>query len=85
METKDLVNTVQEKLEGWANTFIEHLPNLVLAIVSLVLAFAVSKLVQKYSKQLMKKTGVSRTIRRFVSRLLMLGIILLGFLFNRIL
>lgn len=80
MDTKEMSNAVIEKLEGWATTIISHLPNFILAIVCILLAFLVGKLVRKYSSQLMKRMGTSRTIRRFLSRLTFLGIILLGFL-----
>ncbi len=80
MDTKDLYGALIEKLEGWANTVISHLPNFILAIVCILLAFFVGKLVRKYSNQLMQRMGTNRTIRRFLSRLTFFGIILLGFL-----
>lgn len=80
MDTKEMSSAVIEKLEGWANTLISHLPNFILAIVCIVLAFFVGKMVRKYSSQLMKRMGTSRTIRQFLGHLTFLVILLLGFL-----
>lgn len=80
MNTKDLYATVLEKLEGWANAAIAYLPNIILAIICVILAFFVGKLIRKYSSQLLQKMGTNKTIRRFLSRLTFLVILLLGFL-----
>lgn len=80
MDTKEMTKAVIEKLEGWATSFVSHLPNFMLAIVCIVLAFFVGKMVRKHSGQLMNRMGTSRTISRFLSRLIFWGIILLGLL-----
>lgn len=73
-----MIDTVIEKLQGWLNTFIAHLPNLALAIICLIAAYFVSKLARKYSIRLLRKTGTKRAIRRFVSRMISITVMILG-------
>lgn len=55
-------NQLVGKLQGWINTLIEMLPNLVLAILVLIIFYAIGKLVRKAVNRLLHKVTTNKTI-----------------------
>lgn len=77
-ETTEIVNTITEKLNSWFTSAISHLPNLVLAIIVLILAVSVAKFVRQFSNRYIQKLGTSPTISSFLSQLFYFSILILG-------
>lgn len=55
-------NQLVEKLQGWLNTAIEMLPNLVVAILTLLVFVVIAKGVRKMTKRLLQRITNNRTI-----------------------
>lgn len=53
---------IMQKLENWLDTLITMLPNLVLALIVLLIFAGISKLVQRALKKVLLKTTTNRTI-----------------------
>jgi small conductance mechanosensitive channel len=78
METSELVNTLFNKLEGWLIAFIRLLPNIALALISLVGIYFVARLLERLSKKYLVKAHLNETISGFLSRLFFLAILIGG-------
>ncbi len=80
MDTNKLFNELIQKLEGWLVTFVRMLPNIAIALLIIVAVFFLSKLIRNISKRQLIKFRVDETISGFISRLIGLFIIILGFM-----
>lgn len=67
-----------DKLQGWIDTFIVNLPNLLVAIIVFVLAMFLGHLLSKYTKKLLRKTGMQTSVRRLISTLITITLVILG-------
>ncbi|WP_124980305.1 mechanosensitive ion channel family protein [Nonlabens xiamenensis] len=75
-EIKDSGALIWEQLTSWYNSFIKHLPNIGIAIVVLIVAYFVSKYVDKGVRRLMgnkAQSSVKRLAGKFVAILVVLG------------
>jgi small conductance mechanosensitive channel len=72
------LDTVWEKLQQWVDTGIEMLPNIVLAIVCMILSIFLGKLVQRGFKNSMRRMGKSATVSSFVGRIIFIVFIIIG-------
>jgi small conductance mechanosensitive channel len=77
-ETKEIIGTISDKLNFWFEAAISNLPNLVLAIIILVLAIFVAKLGRKFSAKYIQKLGANPTISKFLGQLFYFSIIVLA-------
>src|SRR5699024_12254958 len=64
------------KLEGWLETAIGMLPNLVLAILTLIVFFVVGKLVRKAVNRLLHKVTDNKTIIDLLETIV--GVLIIG-------
>lgn len=68
---------VTSKLEGWLTTFVENLPNLLIALVVLLASYFVSRLVYRVTLKLIynkiQQTSVTLLIARFASVVVVLA------------
>ncbi len=55
-------NKLIEKLMGWIETLVVNLPNLLLAILVMVMAYFISKYVMKSAKKVISKTTKDKTL-----------------------
>ncbi len=76
MELQEAYDLVKDKLEGWLNTAIEMLPNLAVALLVVIVFYAISSLIKKYSGKLLAKVTSNRTIVNLAQTIL--GVIILG-------
>ncbi|MBD3626647.1 MAG: mechanosensitive ion channel [Cyclobacterium sp.] len=67
-----------ENLEQWITSFVEYLPNLVMAILIFFLFLFVARFIEKFSKRQLLKVHLDETISGFLSRLIFLAIIVAG-------
>lgn len=72
------LNNLSTKLWGWVEAFIRNLPNLAVAILVLVIAYFVSRLVNKYSQKVVKKYVPQKSITKLIGRALAVIVVLVG-------
>lgn len=79
MEFGNAYGMVMDKIEGWFETFISYLPNLVIAVLIGVFAFLISKYIRKLATKAVAKFTNNRTILSLVSNLtaVVFGVIIL--------
>lgn len=68
---------VSGKLEDWLNTAIEMLPNMVLALLVLIIFYVVGKILRKFVRTLLEKVTSNKTVidlAQTVMSVLMIGI-----------
>lgn len=64
------INNLIEKLSGWLDGLIVGLPNLILAILVLVLSIFLARKLKKYVGKLLKRTGSNRTVTDLLANLI---------------
>ena len=79
MEFGNAYGMVADKIEGWFETFISYLPNIVVAVLIGVFAFFISKYIRKLATKAVSKFTSNRTILSLVSNLtaVVFGVIML--------
>jgi len=78
LDVKKVVNTAVDKLESWLNTFIDLLPNIVLAILIMIAAFFAAKIIANVARKYIIKFGGDKTIASFLQRVIFIGVFVLG-------
>jgi small conductance mechanosensitive channel len=76
---KSFSNQLQHNLENWANSFIEYLPNFILALLCLIFFVFVAKYASKLLRKILNKTKAQESIKVISSKILRISIILIGF------
>lgn len=74
------VALLQEKLSLWLRAVILHLPNLVVAILVLILFFSLAGFTQKIVSQLFKKIHWNGGLEILLTRVIRIAVILMGFI-----
>ncbi len=89
MKTKSLevaLDKLYDKLGGWLNTFVEMVPNVVIAIIVFLLFYLASKwvghLVTKMLGKLSKENSDTKLINSLIVRVLSVLIIMVGIFFS---
>jgi small conductance mechanosensitive channel len=80
MDTGELLRELIDKLEGWAVAFVRMLPNLALAILIIAIGFLLAKFLKNFTKKQMIRFHVDNTISGFLSRILFIAILVMGFM-----
>ena len=75
-DVKNIYNTLTEKLAGWLQTFIEMLPNLVVAILVVIVFYTVGKLLRKAVNKLLRSVTDNKTIIDLLENIV--GILIVG-------
>ena len=70
---------VTEKLEGWLQTLITMLPNLVVAVIVVVLFFLIARLVRNLAHRLLSKVSQNEAVNNLLVTLLNVAVISAGF------
>lgn len=66
------------KVEGWLNTLYQHLPNIVMAILALILMYFVAKLIRKSLTKLLDKTYHNQELSAIIAKVVYVIIIGVG-------
>lgn len=61
------IQNLKEKLSGWIDGFITSLPNAVLALIFMTIAYVTSRYVKKYIGQLMNRFSKDRSINSLIA------------------
>lgn len=75
MDFNNAYDLITEKLQEWSEAFILMLPNLALAIIIVIIAFFIAKLIRRLSDSLLKKVSHNATINELLSTIIY-GIVL---------
>ena len=76
---EDSFTLVAEKLDNWVATAISMLPNLVVAVLILVVAVFASRIVRSLSLRFLEKAVSGRSIQRLLSTLAGIAVLVVGF------
>ncbi|WP_396596395.1 mechanosensitive ion channel family protein [Dokdonia sp. R86516] len=72
------LNNLSTKLWGWVEAFIRNLPNLGVALLVLLIAYFVSRFVNKYSQKIVKRYVPQQSITKLIGRALAVFVVLVG-------
>jgi small conductance mechanosensitive channel len=78
MTTSEGIRLVEEKLFDWIKTFIQMLPNVMLAALIVVIAWLLARFARYWSKRLVAKMTDSLTLRRLIGNSVYLLVVLIG-------
>jgi small conductance mechanosensitive channel len=71
-------NNLVDKLKGWVTTIVENLPNFILAILVLIVAYFLAKYINKFVSKLVKKRVQQKSISNMIARISAVVIVLAG-------
>jgi small conductance mechanosensitive channel len=77
-ELNDAYGIVQNKVEDWITTFIEMLPNIVVALFVLILFYVIGKIMRKAVSNLLAKVTENKTITSLLETIISIAIIGIG-------
>lgn len=78
MEIANASDLVLGKLEEWAHAIIKLLPNMALAVLVVIIAYFVARLVRKVVYELIHKVTPQATLQDLVSNIAFAGVLLFG-------
>nr|WP_321223413.1 mechanosensitive ion channel [uncultured Psychroserpens sp.] len=79
MKIGSYIDKLYEKLEGWSEAIILRLPNLVLAILVIVLFYFISRGVKSLLRKILIKRMSNASVRQIIVKLVSIIIVLIGF------
>lgn len=71
-------DTLIDKLLGWMNSIVENLPNLVLAIIVMVIAYFLAKYVSKITLKIIGNRVKQKSVSSIIARLTTLVVVVAG-------
>lgn len=71
---------IEEKLRTWADGLISLLPNIVIAALVIIVAFFISKLIRKYTRNLGSRVSNNKAVVNLISTVAYIATILIGLL-----
>ena len=74
-----IVNSLYDTLFRWWEAFIEKLPNIVVAILLLVLSIVVARFLKNLLLRILRKQMDNRSMRRIIAKMFYATIVLIGF------
>lgn len=79
MDINQAYNLVTGKLENWIDTFIQMLPNIVVAMLVLIVFYVIGKLIRNAVGKLLSKVTMNRTIINLLETVVGVLIVGIGF------
>ncbi len=77
-KVNESLSNLSDKLWGWVQAFITNLPNLVIAILVMLIAYFLGRVVNKYSQKIVSKYVPQRSITKLIGRALAVIVVLVG-------
>ncbi|MBS9464300.1 mechanosensitive ion channel [Flagellimonas sp. 389] len=77
-EFENALSDMWNKLDGWLNTFVVNLPNIILAILVFVIAILISRYVKKIAYKLANRTSLQESMKQLLSKIVAIATILIG-------
>lgn len=78
IEVNEAFQPVVEKLDSWGDTLIAMLPNLVVAIIVLVLFWLIGRLARNLMQKALRRAGTRATVIRLIGTVITLVLITVG-------
>lgn len=78
IEVKDSVTLVYDKVDSWFDGFMAMLPNLVVAIVVIVLFFIIAKFLGRLTNKVLAKHVSQKSVRNLITKLVTLVVVIAG-------
>ncbi|MFW5875349.1 MAG: mechanosensitive ion channel family protein [Myxococcota bacterium] len=78
MNVDEAFGKIWVKLDGWIDGLITMLPNLVVALVLLIVSFGVAKLGRYATCQILRRLRVSESATNLVGRVVQIGVVIVG-------
>jgi small-conductance mechanosensitive channel len=75
------IHLVTAKLESWLRQFIIMLPNLVIAILLLIITFYVAKLIRRGAEKVLDRISQSQALNHIIATLVHISAFFIGFFF----
>ncbi|MDY2586613.1 mechanosensitive ion channel family protein [Winogradskyella aquimaris] len=72
------LNNLVDKLQGWFNTFIEYIPNFILAIVVMTASYFAARYISKIVSKLVSKKVEQESITNAISRVTAVVVVTVG-------
>ncbi len=76
MEIGNIYELITGKLENWLSTAIEMLPNLVMALLIVILFYVLAKIIKKFAGKMLSQVTANKTITTLAQTIL--GVLTLG-------
>ena len=80
MEVTELTEEIAGKLSGWAETFAQMLPNLIVAVFVIVLFWFAARLICSASDRALRRFDTHEAARGLVGRMIRIAVLLAGFM-----
>ncbi len=77
-EITESFTEIYDKLEGWVTSFIHSLPNLLVAVVVMILAFFIARFVNKWTVRLASKKIPQESISKLIGRMSSIFVVCVG-------
>ncbi|WP_105981511.1 mechanosensitive ion channel family protein [Nonlabens agnitus] len=77
-EIKDSGELIWDQLAGWYNSFIAHLPNIGIAIIVLIVAYFISKYVDRGIQKVLQNKVSQASVRRLAGKAVAIVVVLGG-------
>ena len=77
-EIQKSFSDIFQKLQGWVTGFVENIPNLLVAIIVMVIAYYVSRFVNKWVVRLASKRIPQKSISQLIGRVSAIAVVLVG-------
>lgn len=78
MENTEAISKITDKLSNWWGLFIENIPNLVIALGVLVIAYFVSKFIYNVTLKIASKRGSQDAVTKLIARTAAISVVLIG-------
>lgn len=78
MNVDEAFGKIWAKLDGWIDGLITMLPNMVVALVLLIVSFGVAKLGRYVTCQILRRVRVSESATNLVGRVVQIGVVIVG-------
>src|SRR6185369_6779827 len=69
---------LNKKIHGWVVSIIDHLPNLIIAVLIITISFFVARLAKKFSRKLFKRVLSNANISLLFSNMLYVIVMISG-------
>lgn len=76
IDVQKIYEIISEKLDTWFTTAIEMLPNLVMALIVMILFYVLAKIIKRFTGKLLAKVTYNKTVTNLSQTIL--GIMILG-------
>ena len=74
----EALENMWEKLDGWFNTLVVNLPNIILAILVFVIVLIISKYVKKAAYKIAARSSLQESMKQVLSKIVAIVVVLLG-------